>query len=125
MTENEISNKIIGSAIEVHNILGPGLLESAYQQCLFYKLGKSGLYAEKEKPLPLIFEEVKLDCGYRIDLLIEKKVLIEIKSVEALNSIHLAQTLTYMKLGNYKLGLLINFNVLKLKDGIKRVVNKL
>ena len=125
MTENELSNKIIGLAIEVHTVLGPGLLESAYKEFLYYKMGKSGLYVEKEKPMPLIFEEVKLECGYRIDLLAEKKLVIEIKSVEALNDVHLAQTLTYMKLGNYKLGLLLNFNVVKLKEGIKRVVNGL
>jgi GxxExxY protein len=125
MTENELSNKIIGLAIEVHTVLGPGLLESAYKECLYYKMGKAGLYVEKEKPMPLIFDEVKLECGYRIDLLAEKKLVIEIKSVEALNDVHLAQTLTYMKLGNYKLGLLLNFNVVKLKEGIKRVVNGL
>jgi GxxExxY protein len=123
MIENEISGSIIGAAIEVHKVLGPSLLESAYKECLFYKLFQSGLYIEKEKPMPLIFEDVKLECGYRIDLLVEHKVVIEVKSVEALNDIHLAQTLTYMKLGNYKLGLLINFNTLKLKDGIKRVIN--
>jgi GxxExxY protein len=123
MTENEISNKIIGIAIEVHKALGPGLLESAYKECLYYRIGKSGFWVEKEKPMPLIFEEVKLDCGYRIDLLVEKKLVIEIKSVEALNEIHLAQTLTYLKLGGYTLGLLINFNVVLLKDGIKRVIN--
>lgn len=125
MTENEISNKIIGLAIEVHSALGPGLLESAYKECLYYKIGKSGLCVEKEKPMPLIFEEVKLECGYRIDLLIENKLVIEVKSVEALNDVHLAQILTYMKIGNYRLGLLLNFNVVKLKDGIKRVVNGL
>lgn len=125
MTENEIANKIIGIAIEVHKALGPGLLESPYKECLYYKIGKSGFWVEKEKQMPLIFEEVKLDCGYRIDLLVEKKLVMEIKSVEALNDIHLAQTLTYLKLGNYKLGLLINFNVVLLKDGIKRVVNGL
>ena len=125
MTENELSNKIIGLAIEVHTALGPGLLESAYKECLCFKIGKSGLYVEKEKPMPLIFEEVKLECGYRIDLLVEKKLVIELKSVEALNDVHLAQTLTYMKLGSYKLGLLLNFKVFKLKDGIKRVVNGL
>ena len=125
MTENEISNKIIGLAIEVHKALGPGLLESAYQECLFYKLKKSGLVVEKEKPMPLIFEEVKLECGYRIDILVENKVVVELKSVEALNDVHMAQTLTYMKLGEYKLGLLINFNVSLLKNGIKRIVNKL
>jgi GxxExxY protein len=123
MNENELSNKIIGLAIEVHSALGPGLLESAYKECLFYKINSFGLFVEKEKPMPLVFEEVKLDCGYRIDLLVESKLVLEIKSVEAINDIHLAQTLTYMKLGNYKLGLLMNFNVLKLKDGIKRVIN--
>ena len=117
MQENEISEKIIGLSIEVHKALGPGLLESAYKECLFYKLKKAGLFAEKEKPMPLIFEEVKLDCGYRIDILVEHKIVIEIKSVESLNEIHLAQTLTYMKLGNYRLGLLINFNVILLKNG--------
>ncbi|MFA6082957.1 GxxExxY protein [Mucilaginibacter sp.] len=123
MTENEISNHVIGVAIEVHKVLGPGLLESAYKECLFYKLFKSGIYVEKEKAMPLVFEEVKLDCGYRIDLLVENKVVVETKCVETINDVHLAQTLTYMKLGNYKLGLLINFNVVKLKDGIKRVIN--
>jgi len=125
MTENEISNKIIGLAIEVHKSLGPGLLESAYKECLYYKIIKSGLFAEKEKSMPLIFEEVKLDCGYRIDILVEDKVVIEIKSVEALNDVHFAQTLTYMKLGNFKLGLLINFNICLLKDGIRRIANKI
>jgi GxxExxY protein len=90
---------------------------------MYYKIRKSGLFVEKEKPMPLVYEGVKLDCGYRIDLLVEKRLVIEIKSVEALNDIHLAQTLTYLKLGNYKLGLLINFNVILLKDGIKRVIN--
>ncbi|WP_298145233.1 GxxExxY protein [Flavobacterium sp.] len=123
MTENEIANKIIGLAIEVHAAIGPGLLESAYKECLNYKIKTAGLAVEKEKPMPLIFEDVKLDCGYRIDLLVENKVVIEIKSVEAINVVHLAQTLTYMKLGNYKLGLLINFNVSLLKYGIRRVAN--
>ncbi|MDY0903723.1 GxxExxY protein [Pedobacter sp. CFBP9032] len=125
MGENEISRIVIGLAIEVHNALGPGLLESAYKECLFYKINKSGLFVEKEKIMPLFFEEVKLDCGYRIDLLVEKKLVLELKSVEALNDVHLAQTLTYMKLGKYKLGLLMNFNVNRLKDGLKRVVNGL
>jgi GxxExxY protein len=123
MTENELSKSIIGIAIIVHQSLGPGLLESAYKECLCYRLLKAGYKVEKEKPIPLVYEEVKLDCGYRIDLLIEKMVVIEIKSVEILNEVHLAQTLTYMKLGGYKLGLLINFNVSLLKDGIKRIVN--
>ena len=125
MTENELSKIIIGAAIEVHKALGPGLLESAYKECLYYKLTQLNLFVQKEKPMPLIFENVKLECGYRIDLLVEDKVVVEVKSVDALNDIHLAQTLTYLKLGNYKLGLLINFNVVLLKDGIKRVVNNL
>lgn len=124
MTENEITERIIGSAIKVHKNLGPGLLESAYQECLFYELKNSGLTVEKEKPLPLIYEEVKLDCGYRLDLLVENKVIVEIKSVEALNEIHLAQILTYLKLNDSKIGLLINFNVLQLVKGVKRVINK-
>ena len=125
MTENEISHKVIGLAMEVHTILGPGLLESAYKECLWYKINQEGLWVDKEKPMPLVFENVRLECGYRIDLLVENKLVIEIKSVEALNDVHFAQTLTYMKLGNYRLGLLMNFNVFKLKDGIKRIVNGL
>ncbi len=125
MTENEISNKVIGVAIDVHRALGPGLLEHVYKECLYYKLLSSGLRVEKEKPLPLVFENVHLDCGYRIDLLIENKLVIEIKSVEALNDIHIAQTLTYIRLGKYKLGLLVNFNTTVLKAGIKRIVNGL
>lgn len=120
---NELSREIIGLAIEVHRALGPGLLESAYKECLYYKLRQKEYFVEKEKAMPLVFEEVKLDCGYRLDLLVENRIVIEIKSVEALNDVHLAQTLTYMKLGDYKLGLLINFNVVRLKDGIKRVIN--
>ena len=120
--ENELSNQVIGCAIEVHKSLGPGLLESAYKECLFYKLVQNNLFVEKEKPLPLIFEEVKLECGYRVDILVENKLIIEVKSVEALNDIHLAQVLTYLKLSKCKLGLLINFNVLLLKEGIRRVI---
>ena len=125
MLENDISEKIIGCAIEVHKSLGPGLLESAYLECLFYELQKAGLQVEKQKPLPLIYKEVKLDVGYRIDLFVEGKVIIELKSVEALNDIHIAQVLTYLKLSDCKLGLLMNFNVLRVVDGIKRLVNKL
>lgn len=125
MNENELSQIIIGCAIKVHKNLGPGLLESAYEECLYYELTKAGLNVEKQKPMPLIYEEVKLDCGYRVDLIVEKKVIIEAKSVEALNDVHLAQILTYLKLADCKLGLLINFNVARLKEGIKRVVNKL
>jgi len=125
MNENELSFLVIGFAIEIHTVLGPGLLESAYKECLFYKLTKEGIYVEKEKAMPLIFEGLKLDIGYRIDLLVENKLVIETKSVDELNDIHLAQTLTYLKLGNYKLGLLMNFNVKRIRDGIKRVVNGL
>ncbi len=125
MHENELSEKIIGAAIKVHKNLGPGLLESAYEECLYYELEKLQLKIEKQKPMPLIYENVKLDVGYRIDILVEDKVVIEIKSVEALNDVHLAQILTYLKLSNSKLGLLINFNVSLLKNGIRRVVNKL
>jgi GxxExxY protein len=103
----------------VHKALG----ESAYQACLYYELVKSGLSVEKEKLLPSVYEEVKLDCGYRMDLVIEKRIVVEIKSVDALTDIHLAQVFTYLNLNNNRFGLLINFNVLKLKDGIKRVVN--
>ena len=125
MNENELPHKVIGLAMEVHTALGPGLLDSAYKECLYYKIANSGLFVEKEKPMPLVFEEVKLDCGYRLDLLVENKLVVELKSVDVLNDVHLAQVLTYMKLGNFKLGLLMNFNVARLKDGIKRVVNNL
>ncbi|TDX13460.1 GxxExxY protein [Flavobacterium sp. S87F.05.LMB.W.Kidney.N] len=125
MTENEISNIVIGLAIEIHKKLGPGLLENVYKECLLYKIKQKGLLVEKEKALPVVFEEVKLDCGYRIDLLVENKLLIEIKSVESLTVNHLAQTLTYLKLGNFKLGLLINFSESLLKNGVRRVANNL
>jgi len=122
MNENEISNKIIGLAIKVHTALGPGLLESAYEEYMYYELNKSGLYVEKQKTLPLVYEAIKLDAGYRIDLLVEKIVVIEVKSVENLCEIHFAQLLTYLRLSGCKLGLLMNFNVSLMKDGIKRVV---
>ena len=122
LVENKLSNIVIGLALDVHTKLGPGLLEKAYQECLFYTISKSGLYVEKEKAMPLIYDEVKLDIGYRVDLLVENKLVIETKSADALNEIHIAQTLTYLKLGNFKLGLLLNFNVPRLKDGIKRIV---
>ncbi len=123
MRENQITEKIIQCTLKVHSALGPGLLESAYKECLFYELTKTGLKIEKEKPLPLVYEEIKLECGYRIDLFVENSIVVEIKSVENLHDIHLAQTLTYLKLANRRVGLLINFNVLRLKEGIKRVVN--
>ena len=121
----ELATLTIGSAIKVHKALGPGLLESSYKECLFFELTKAGLFVEKEKAMPLIYEQVRLDVGYRMDLLIENKLVIEIKSKESLNDVDLAQTLTYLKLGDYRLGLLINFNVSMLKDGLRRVVNKL
>ncbi len=123
MIENEISKKIIGSAIEVHKQLGPGLLESAYQECLYYELKQHGLKVQKEKSMPIVYKEVKLDHGYRIDLLVEEKVVIEIKTIEAFNDVHTAQVLTYLRLGKYKLGLLFNFQTKVLKNGIKRVIN--
>ncbi len=125
MTENQISGIVIGKAIEVHKALGPGLLESAYQECLFYELINEGLYIEKEKPMPIVYKDIKLDHGYRLDLLVENKVVVEIKTVDTLLDVHTAQILTYLKPGDFKLGLLINFNVFLLKDGIKRYVNKL
>ena len=123
MTENELSKIVFDAGIKVHKTLGPGLLESAYEECLSYELKKMGLFVEKQKALPLIYEDVKLDIGYRIDLLVEKKLVVEIKSVEALNDLHLAQILTYLKLSDCKLGLLINFNTVLFKNGVKRVIN--
>jgi GxxExxY protein len=123
MIENDLSKIIIGCSIDVHKQLGPGLLESAYQECLSYELNNKGLFIEREKPMPIIYKEVKLDHGYRIDLLVERKVVVEIKTVEAFTDVHTAQVLTYLKLGNYKLGLLINFYVSILKNGIKRIIN--
>ena len=122
MTEDQISKIILDCAFKVHTKLGPGLLESAYRTCLAYELRKAGLFVEEEKPLPLIYEEIKLECGYRIDLLVNSKVIIELKTVEAFTDVHQAQTLTYMKLSGCHLGLLINFYVKSLKDGIKRFI---
>jgi GxxExxY protein len=123
MELEELTKTIIGIAIKVHTQLGPGLLESAYKECLFYEIQKHEIFVEKEKPMPLIYEQVKLEIGYRLDLLVDNKLVIEIKAVEGLNDVHVAQTLTYLKLGNYKLGLLINFNVSLLKNGIRRIIN--
>ena len=122
MEINQITNIIIGKAIEVHKQLGPGLLESAYQECLFYELKETDLKVEKEVALPIIYKEVKLDHGYRIDLLVEDKVVVELKTVEAFTDVHQAQILSYLRLGNYPLGLLINFHVKILKDGIRRYI---
>ncbi|KAB2846224.1 MAG: GxxExxY protein [Melioribacteraceae bacterium] len=118
----ELTEKIIGCAIEVHKALGPGLLESAYEECLSYELMQNGLTIERQKAVPVIFKEVKLDCGYRIDILVENKIMLELKSVEAVAPIHEAQILIYMKFAEMKIGLLINFNVTKVKNGIKRFV---
>jgi GxxExxY protein len=120
--ENSLSNIIIGCAIEVHRHLGPGLLESAYQECLYHELLLAGLSVQKEKPMPIVYKDVKLNHGYRIDLLVNNKVVIEIKTVEVFTNVHTAQVLTYLKLGNYKLGLLLNFYVTSLKSGIKRII---
>ena len=125
MTENEISNKVIGIAIELHKILGPGLLESAYENALVYDLKEAGLKVAQQIPIPFEYKEVKLDVGYRLDILLENKVILEIKSVETLASVHFAQLLTYLKLSNKRLGLLMNFNSQYLKDGIHRIVNNL
>lgn len=125
MTENEISKIVVDCAIKIHKNLGPGLLESAYEECMYYELKKIGLTVDKQKALPLVYEDIKLEIGYRIDLIIENKVVVEIKSVDTLNDVHLAQILTYIKLSECKLGLLINFNVAFLKNGIRRVVNNL
>lgn len=122
MTNNEISTLVIGAAIEVHRTLGPGLLESAYEECLFYELKQKGLQVERQIALPIVYKEIKLDHGYRLDLLVNNQVVVELKTVEAINDVHQAQILTYMKLGGYKLGLLLNFNVKLLKSGIKRYI---
>ncbi len=123
MTENELAKIVFELGLKIHKALGPGLLESSYEECLFYEIHKYGLYVEKQKSLPLIYEEVKLQIGYRIDLILENKLIIEVKAVDALNDIHFAQILTYLKLSHCKLGLLINFNTLLFKDGVKRVIN--
>ena len=123
MHENEISKIIFDLGLKIHKNLGPGLLESAYEECLFYEISKAGLFVEKQKPMPLTYEEVKLDIGYRIDLLVEKSVVIEVKSCEALNDVHLAQVLTYLKLTGCRLGLLINFNTNLFKNGYRRILN--
>ena len=120
MLINQITKSIIGSAIEVHRVLGPGLLESAYEECLAYELSNQGLIVEKQIPVPVTFKNIRLACGYRIDLLVENCVVIELKSVDELAPVHEAQILTYMKFSNKKIGLLINFNVALLKDGIRR-----
>jgi len=123
MSENDITHHVIGCAIKIHRALGPGLLESAYEACLCYEVHKTGLYAERQKAVPLIYQEVKLDCGYRADLVVEKKVIVEIKSVDALNEIHLMQTLTHIKLLDFRLGLLMLSGYLMESKGSRTISN--
>jgi GxxExxY protein len=122
MEINKITEIIIGCAIDVHRQLGPGLLESAYEECLCYELAMAGLRFERQKPVPVVYKEIKLDCGYRIDILVESCVVVELKTVEVFNPVHEAQVLTYMKFADKKIGLLINFYVTILKNGIKRYI---
>ena len=122
MTDNEITHEIIGAAIEVHRLLGPGLLESAYEECLAKELTLRKLTVERQKPVPVVYKDVKLECGYRVDLLVENRVVVELKSIESLAAIHEAIILTYLRLSGRRFGLLINFNVNVLKDGIKRYI---
>jgi len=122
MEFDTLSKEIIGCALEVHKILGPGLLESAYEECLMYELLKIGMDVDRQKPVPVIYKEIKLECGYRLDLIVENKIIVELKSVDVLVPVHEAQILTYMKFSKMKTGLLINFNVTALKHGIKRYV---
>jgi len=122
METNQITREIIDSAYKVHSALGPGLLESAYRKCLVYELKKKGLFVEEEKPLPLIYDDIKLELGYRIDILVEKKVVVELKTVDSFNEVHFAQVLTYLRLSDNNIGLLLNFYTSRLKDGIKRII---
>jgi GxxExxY protein len=122
MEFDKVSREIIGAAIEVHKVLGPGLLESAYEKCLVYEIARKGLSFERQKAIPVIYKEVFIDCGYRLDLLVENKIIVELKTVEFLNPVHEAQILTYMKFSGIRIGLLINFNVTILKNGFRRFV---
>jgi GxxExxY protein len=122
MEFDKVSREIIGAAIEVHKVLGPGLLESAYEKCLVYEIARLGLSFERQKAIPVIYKEELIDCGYRLDLLVENKIIVELKTVEFLNPVHEAQILTYMKFSGIRIGLLINFNVTILKNGLRRFV---
>ncbi|MCE2846634.1 MAG: GxxExxY protein [Sphingobacteriales bacterium] len=124
-TENELATVVLDCAVELHRSLGPGLLESAYEAAMLHLLNKKGLSAEHQKALPLVYQDVKLEAGYRVDILVEKKLIVEVKSVEAINDVHLAQVMTYLRLSGCRLGLLINFNTVKVMQGVRRVVNKL
>ena len=123
MTTNQLTYSILGAAYKIHSELGPGLLESAYEHCLAYELKESGLFVEIQKPLPLTYKEVRLNCGYRLDLFVNNEIVVEVKSADAIHDLHLAQTLTYLKLLKKEIGLIINFNVKNLKNGIKRVIH--
>ena len=125
LSENDLTKRIIGAAISVHKELGPGLLESTYEACLAYELAEREMKFERQKNVPIIYRSIRLDCGYRVDLLVEGKVIVEIKAIERLEPIHEAQLLSYLKLSGCKVGLLINFNVKILKSGIRRFVNEL
>ena len=122
MEQNSITNGILKAAFTVHTRLGPGLLESAYEACLFYEIVHLGFEVERQVPMPLIYKEIKLETGYRLDLLIQKKIVVEVKTVEAFTDVHIAQMITYLKLNNCKIGLLINFHMSSLKQGIKRII---
>ncbi len=122
MLYEDLSKKIIGAAIEVHKRLGPGMLESAYEECLCYELNLKNLNYQRQVPVPIIYKEIKLECGYRIDILVENKIVLELKSIECFNPVHEAQILTYMRFAEKRLGLLINFNVTKLTSGLKRFI---
>ena len=125
MDTNELSSKIIGAAIEVHKKLGPGLLESVYEECICHELSLRGIAFERQKPLPVVYKGKKLDCGYRLDIVVEKVIIVELKSCEKIEPIHRAQLLTYLKLSGLNLGLLLNFNTPVMRDGIVRIVNEL
>ncbi|MBC8156040.1 MAG: GxxExxY protein [Bacteroidetes bacterium] len=125
MTENGIAGVVVDRALRIHRALGPGLLESAYEECSFYELVNAGLLVERQKGLPLYYDSIKMDIGYRVDLLLNHKVIVELKAVDVLTDVHRAQVITYLKLSDCKLGLLINFNVALIKNGIQRLVNNL
>jgi GxxExxY protein len=122
MDHNQITEKIIGAAIQVHKIFGPGMLESVYEECLAFELERLNLTVEKQKSIPIIYKDIKFDCGYRIDMMVENKVLLELKAIESITNVHMAQILTYMKFANVEIRLLINFKVTKLINGIKRFI---
>lgn len=119
---NRITQRIIGAAMRVHSALGPGLLESAYETCLAFELEELGMMVERQKALPIVYRDVRIECGYRLDLLVEETIVVELKAVEAIERVHIAQVLTYLKLSGYSIGLIVNFNVVSLKSGIRRVV---